>query len=234
VPKQIEKRINIAKRKFINGGLKMFIKRSILFFLLTLCFAAIQGVQICAAASAVPNASSNLISVIKFTGTIRIITPDNKVITVFRGSKMPDIRFGSKIQVLSGKTEILAGDTILTLSRSQAVMISRNDFTRGVEITTADDNVGLITCKVQGTEFALDKGEKVDIIKNAEGQSEIRAMEGTITLITPEGEKELHQGTSVTAEQETDTNKSSMGSVASIVVPEPPQIPVEEASPSIP
>jgi hypothetical protein len=211
----------------------MLIRRFLSISIVLLFSLAVVTTQIFAASTAAPAASSRLIKVNKFTGTIRIITPEKKVITVFRGSKLPDIPLGSKIQVLSGKAEIQAGPTVVTLNRRQAVMISKNDFTKGIEITAADDNMGPITARIEGSEVSIDKGEKINVIQNADGKSEIRAMQGQITLITPEGEKEIRQGTSVIAEPETGTTGGS-GNVATIVLPEPPQIPVEEASPSIP
>ncbi|OGS19397.1 MAG: hypothetical protein A2219_02795 [Elusimicrobia bacterium RIFOXYA2_FULL_50_26] len=163
-----------------------------------------------------------------FSGTLRIVTPSNKVITVSPGTRAPRIPFGSKIEVVNGKAVIMADDARITLTERQQIQIDKNALTGAIEFTAGDASAGAIKVEIGSTVALLEQGQQINLVAGAVGggDKKIEVVKGEVTLRTDEGEKKVEAGDSVSVTPGDLKDEKDV-----TVVPEPPQEQTE-ASPS--
>ncbi len=173
---------------------------------------------------------NDTVQIRRITGTIRIVTPDNKVITVTRGDRMPEIPSGSKIMVLSGRAEVLAGGTRAVLGERQSLVVSRDESSGAMRLSAAEGSAGIIRVRAGSSTVLLAGGDAISVTKTGDNKQEITAEQGNITVITPQGKQELKEGGQISTDTVTQRPERQGGE--NPVTPEPPQPKPEEASPS--
>jgi len=213
----------------VNLTLEVQMKVKGVVLLLSFLFSVGAVANVVAAPSKKGNSSTKTITVKSFSGTLRIVTPSNKVITVSPGTRAPKIPFGSKIEVVNGKAVIMADGARITLTERQQIQIDKNAVTGAIEFTASDTSAGAIKVEIGGSVALLEQGQQINVVSDASagGEQRIEVVKGEVTLRTDEGETKVEAGNSVNVGPGDLKDEKDV-----TVVPEPPEKQVEEASPS--
>jgi hypothetical protein len=176
-------------------------------------------------ARALPVKEIKKIKLVKHTGTIKFITPDITRKTIKKGDKPPFIPIGSVILVVSGKAKIEVDNIILTMEKGGIIQPKFNTKTKKISINVPKKSKGTVKATVGDTKVFLKRGQKIYIEFNKiTARFTITAVKGRVRMITPSGEIFARKGKSIVT-----------GPLLSdVVIPEPEEPILEEASPSSP
>lgn len=169
------------------------------------------------------------ITIGKITGSVRIITPSRKVFTVYAGGRIPSvIPSGSRIRALKGRVDVLAGGLRLQLKDKQELSVSFDGSTGTVGVSSSERNKDAVTVRCGASTVLLEAGAAARMERDEDGGYDIIADEGSVAVVTPDGRQMLAAGESLAVASE-----PSAGAEDTPVIPELPESPAREASPSI-
>jgi type IV pilus assembly protein PilQ len=131
--------------------------KSIICFILMLCVVSLSAAKVQDAVS------WKEIKILEYTGTFRIVTLKQKIITVSQKEKIPHIPSGSRIKVLTGALVAGVGNITISMGKGGIIQVWGDEARKLIALSVAPESAGAVKVKAGEKEMLVNAGKKIKV-----------------------------------------------------------------------